>query len=69
MDVSALRRQIEADTAEGDVPFLVEGTAGSVSTDAVDPLPEISAICKEYSLWFHVDGAYGGCGSRSPDAR
>jgi aromatic-L-amino-acid/L-tryptophan decarboxylase len=60
MDVSALRSQIEADTAAGDVPFLVVGTAGSVSTGAVDPLPEISALCKEYGLWFHVDGAYGG---------
>ena len=35
---SALRRQLEADIAAGDVPFLVVGTAGSVSTGAVDPL-------------------------------
>ena len=66
MDVSALRRQVEADTATGDVPFLVVGTAGSVSTGAVDPLPEISAICKEYGLWFHVDGAYGGFAAAVP---
>ena len=39
MDVAALRRQIEADAAAGDVPCLVVGTAGSVSTGAVDPLP------------------------------
>jgi len=67
MDVSALCRQIEADTAEADAPFLVVGTAGSVST-AVDPLPEISALCKEYSLWFHVDGAYGGFAAAVPQA-
>ena len=42
MDVAALRRQIEADVAAGDVPFMVVGTAGSVSTGAVDPLPEIA---------------------------
>jgi aromatic-L-amino-acid decarboxylase len=66
MDVSALRRQIDADTAAGDVPFLVVGTAGSVSTGAVDPLPEISALCKEYGLWFHVDGAYGGFAAAVP---
>ena len=68
MDVSALRRQIEADTAAGDVPFLVVATAGSVSTGAVDPLPEISVVCKEYGLWFHVDGAYGGFAAAVPHA-
>jgi len=60
MNVEALRGQIETDRAEGDVPCLVVGTAGSVSTGAIDPLPEISALCKEYGVWFHVDGAYGG---------
>jgi glutamate/tyrosine decarboxylase-like PLP-dependent enzyme len=68
MDVSALRRQVEADTAAGDVPFLVVGTAGSVSTGAVDPLPKMSALCKEYGLWFHVDGAYGGFAAAVPQA-
>jgi glutamate/tyrosine decarboxylase-like PLP-dependent enzyme len=68
MDVAALRRQIEADTAAAEVPFLVVGTAGSVSTGAVDPLPELSALCKEYGLWFHVDGAYGGFAAAVPDA-
>jgi len=67
MDVAALRRQIEADIAGGDVPCLVVGTAGSVSTGAVDPLPEISAVCKEYGVWFHVDGAYGGFAAAVPD--
>src|SRR5215472_10190375 len=60
MDVTALRRQIEADARTGDVPCLVVGTAGSVSTGAVDPLPEIAALCREHRVWFHVDGAYGG---------
>ena len=60
MNVEELRGQIETDRAEGDVPCLLVGTAGSVSTGAIDPLPEISALCKEYGVWFHVDGAYGG---------
>jgi len=68
MDVAALRRQIEADTAAGDVPCLVVGTAGSVSTGAVDPLPEIGALCREYGVWFHVDGAYGGFAAAVPQA-
>ena len=68
MDVSALRRQMEADRAAGDVPCMVVGTAGSVSTGAVDPLREISAVCKEHDVWFHVDGAYGGFAAAVPDA-
>ena len=38
MDVGALRRQIEADRQAGLRPFFVVGTAGSVSTGAIDPL-------------------------------
>ena len=59
MDVGGLARQIDADRAAGLTPFLVVGTAGTVSTGAVDPLPAIAAICKAQGLWFHVDGAYG----------
>src|SRR5438034_637774 len=44
MDVAALRRQIEADAAAGDVPCLVVGTAGTVSTGAVDPLTLIGPL-------------------------
>src|SRR5207253_4955752 len=68
MDVGALRRAIETDVAAGDLPFLVIGTAGSVSTGAVDPLREIGAICKEHGAWFHVDGAYGGFAAAVPEA-
>lgn len=39
---------------------MVIGSAGTVSTGAIDPLREISDVCKKYNLWFHVDGAYGG---------
>lgn len=68
MDTSHLRQQIENDIRNGDKPFLVIGTAGSVGTGTVDPLPEISGICKEYDLWFHVDGAYGAFAAVLPDA-
>ena len=52
----------------GDVPCMVVGTAGSVSTGAVDPLPDIRAVLPEHDVWFHVDGAYGGFAAAVPDA-
>ena len=65
---SALRRQIEEDRQRGARPFLVVGTAGSVSTGAVDPLPQLADICREFDLWFHVDGAYGAFAAQVPGA-
>jgi glutamate/tyrosine decarboxylase-like PLP-dependent enzyme len=68
MDVNALEKQIIADRADNHLPFLVVGAAGTVSTGAIDPLPEIAAICRKYDLWFHVDGAYGAPAAVLPDA-
>jgi glutamate/tyrosine decarboxylase-like PLP-dependent enzyme len=68
IDVTVLRAQIRSDIEAGDRPFLVVGTAGSVSTGAIDPLPELAAICSEFNVWFHVDGAYGGLAAVLPDA-
>jgi len=67
MDLTALREQILKDIASGDRPAIVVGNAGSVSTGAVDPLPEIAALCREFDLWFHVDGAYGALAAIVPD--
>jgi aromatic-L-amino-acid decarboxylase len=60
IDTSALRKAVQRDIDGGNLPFLVVGTAGTVSTGAIDPLSDLASICREYNLWFHVDGAYGG---------
>ena len=59
MDLASLEAQYKRDLADGCRPFLVVGSAGTVSTGAVDSLPELAAFCGERNLWFHVDGAYG----------
>jgi aromatic-L-amino-acid decarboxylase len=68
VDLNALAQAIAADRARGDLPFLVVGTAGSVSTGVVDDLPAIAALCKKEKLWFHIDGAYGGFAACVPEA-
>jgi aromatic-L-amino-acid decarboxylase len=62
LPVEAVRRAIEDDRAAGLEPFVVVATAGTTSTGAVDPLPELADVSVAESLWFHVDGAYGAFG-------
>lgn len=60
MDPKALEKAIEKDLADGKTPFFVSATTGTTSTNAMDPLTEISKICKKYNLWLHVDAAMSG---------
>lgn len=68
LDTEDLLRQLDVDRAAGDRPFLLVGTAGSVSTGAVDPLPRLATIARENDLWLHADGAYGAMALLSDEA-
>jgi len=69
MRVDELRAQIARDRDAGMRPFAVVGSAGTVSTGAIDPLERIAEVCAEEGLWFHVDGAYGGPATLAEDLR
>lgn len=59
MEITTLEETIKKDIDNNFKPLMVIGTAGDVSTGAVDDLNGIATICKKHDLWFHVDGAYG----------
>jgi glutamate/tyrosine decarboxylase-like PLP-dependent enzyme len=59
IDTNLLEQTIREDISKNRKPIMVIGTAGDVSTGAVDDLKTLGVICKKYGLWFHVDGAYG----------
>ncbi len=69
MRIDDLRAQISADRAAGMRPFAVVGSAGTVATGVVDPLPDIAQVCLDEGLWFHIDAAYGGPAVLAPDLR
>jgi aromatic-L-amino-acid decarboxylase len=67
LDGAALQRRIDADRRLGLRPFLVAGTAGTVSVGAVDDLTALADVAHREELWFHVDGAYGALAMLAPE--
>jgi len=68
IELASLEGLITADRRDGRLPFLLIGTAGNVSTGAVDPLDALARLAHENELWFHIDGAYGAPAAILPDA-
>ncbi|KAK1457327.1 hypothetical protein CCUS01_01795 [Colletotrichum cuscutae] len=56
----ALRELVVRAKAEGKTPLYVNSTAGTTVMGSYDPFEEISSICKEFGLWFHIDASWGG---------
>jgi glutamate/tyrosine decarboxylase-like PLP-dependent enzyme len=49
--------------------FAVVATSGTTNFGIVDDLASVSEVCREFGIWFHVDGAYGGAGLAAPSVR
>lgn len=59
MSIERLRQAIMLDLENGKTPIAVVASAGTTTTGSIDPLAQVADLCREFSLWLHVDGAYG----------
>ena len=57
---SSLRDKITEAKSQGKTPLYVNATAGTTVLGSYDPFVEISAVCKEFGIWMHIDGSWGG---------
>ncbi|MDZ4722516.1 MAG: aminotransferase class V-fold PLP-dependent enzyme [candidate division Zixibacteria bacterium] len=67
MDIDALRKQIAVDRSNGELPFMVIGTAGSTQSGIVDPFDSLADVAAEQKLWLHADAAWGGAAMLVPE--
>lgn len=69
MRVDMLEEAIRQDRAAGLKPFFATAALGTTSSLAVDPLPAMARICRQYGLWCHVDAAMAGSAALCPEFR
>jgi glutamate/tyrosine decarboxylase-like PLP-dependent enzyme len=68
-DVDALAAAIARDRAAGLTPVCIVGTAGTVSTGAIDDLNALANLAARENVWLHVDAAFAAALSLSPVLR
>jgi len=60
MDIQNLRKTIDKCFIDNKKIFAIVATLGTTVKGAIDPIRDISEICKERNIWFHIDGSIGG---------
>lgn len=54
-----LDKAIQKDVQDGHIPFFLGLTAGTTVTGAFDAVRPAREIADKYSMWLHIDGAWG----------
>lgn len=60
MRPDALRELALRAKSEGKTPLYVNATAGTTVRGTFEPFEDVSAVCKEFGMWMHVDASWGG---------
>ncbi len=60
MDIKVLKKTLDKCSIENKKIFAVVATLGTTVRGAIDPIKEISELCKERNIWLHIDGSIGG---------
>ena len=60
MDINDLRNSLDKCSIENKKIFAIVATLGTTVRGAIDPIKEISEICKQRNIWLHIDGSIGG---------
>ena len=60
LDIVELKKNIDICSKEGKKIFAIVATLGTTIRGAIDPINNISRICKERDIWLHIDGSIGG---------
>jgi aromatic-L-amino-acid decarboxylase len=64
-----LEAAVCSDLNNGMKPVCVVAALGTTGSTAVDPLPEIAAVCRKYNIWLHIDAAFAGSALILPEYR
>ena len=60
MDIQNLRKTLDNCSTENKKIFAIVATLGTTVRGAIDPIKDITEICKERNIWLHIDGSIGG---------
>ena len=60
MDINNLKQTLDKCSLDNKKIFAIVATLGTTVRGAIDPINDISEICKERNIWLHIDGSIGG---------